>query len=123
MGPETPPDPSPDDAIRHAARLVLEAARSLAEDAGGGDVARFGSAARRLSAVLEAGPGRAEILAASPYVIGRSGRARTIVEMIEHEAGDDESRLRLAKLLMRALVWEPAGPGPRGPESRHPGPG
>jgi hypothetical protein len=120
MGPETLPDPSPHDGIRHAARLVLEAARSLAEDAAGGDAARFGPVARQLSDVLGDGAGRAEILAGSPYVVERSGRARTIVEMIEHVAGDDESRLRLARLLMRALIWEPAGSGPRGTGSRPP---
>ena len=74
-------------------------------------------------AFLGAGPGRAEILGGSPYVIERSGRARTIVEMIEHEAGDDEWRLRLSKLLLRALVWEPAGSGSRGPGSRQFDPG
>jgi hypothetical protein len=102
------PETSPDDPLRDAARLVIQAARSLAEGATGPDAAWYGSAARDLSAGLAGGPGRAEILAASPYVIERSGRPRTIVEMIEHEAGGDEARLRLARLLLRALAWEPA---------------
>ena len=44
---------------------------------------------------------------ASPAVTETSGRVRTLVEMIEKDEADDTYRLRLAKLLLRALLWRP----------------
>ena len=70
--------------------------------------ARYRLAADRLARALESPRvGRSRLLLASPAVLERSGRSRTLVEMIEAEPDDDEARLRLAKLLLRALVWRP----------------
>jgi hypothetical protein len=47
---------------------------------------------------------------ASPAVTEMSGRSRTLIEMIEmieDSSDDDAYRLRLAKLLLRALLWRP----------------
>jgi hypothetical protein len=105
---EIPPETSPDDPSREAARLVMEAALSLAHGTAG-DSARYRSVAESLAESLAARRDRGGLLAASPYVVERSGRVRTVVEMIEHEEGDDEALLRLARLLLRALEWHPPG--------------
>jgi hypothetical protein len=94
-----------------AANLVHDAALTLAEVATApDDAARYLEVAVRLSVALESRPSRPQVLAASPRIIERSGRVRTVVEMIEAEPGDDESRLRLVTLLLRALIWEPPDP-------------
>jgi hypothetical protein len=88
----------------------MEAALSLADEATG-DSARYRSVAESLADALAARRDRIGILAASPYVVERSGRVRTVVEMIEHEAGDDAALARLSKLLLRALEWQPSSRG------------
>jgi hypothetical protein len=96
-----------------AAALVHDAALTLAEDADvAADRGRYLGVAVRLGMVLDVRSTRAQILMASPYVVERSGRVRTLVEMIEDEPGDDASRLRLVTLLLRALTWSPADSTP-----------
>ena len=100
---------------RTAAIIVRDAAGALAEEAReAADVARFLLAADRISAVLGSPQaGRQRFLLASPALTERSGRNRTLIEMIEAEPGDDDYRFRLAKLLFRALLWRPeAFPSP-----------
>jgi hypothetical protein len=98
-------------AIFPAANLVHDAALRLAEVAAApDDAARYLEVAVALGVALESRPSRREILAASPRVVERSGRVRTVVEMIEDEPGDDQSRLRPVTLLLRALIWEPPDP-------------
>jgi hypothetical protein len=72
-----------------------------------GDPSRYRSVAVSLANALANRRNRPGILAASPYVVERSGRVRTLVEMIEHEVGDDASLIRLSRLLLRALEWHP----------------
>jgi hypothetical protein len=105
MARRTPAGPA-DVAARRAARLVMEAALSLANETTG-DPSRYRSVAESLAAALAARRRRLGILTASPYVVERSGRVRTVVEMIEHEAGDDAALARLSTLLLRALEWQP----------------
>jgi hypothetical protein len=93
------------------ADLVHDAALELAGRAGdASDRDRYLEVAVRMGIALEARTTRAIILAASPSLVERSGRVRSLVEMIEDEPGDDASRFRTAKLLMRALIWDPAHP-------------
>jgi hypothetical protein len=91
------------------AALVHDAALTLADDAADtADRDRYLGVAVRLGMVLDACSSRDQILAASPYVVERSGKVTTVVEMIEYEPGNEAARLRLVTLLMRALLWEPA---------------
>jgi hypothetical protein len=99
---ERSPDPS-----LLAARLIVMAARSLANDhTVTVDASLCRAAAASLAGAL-ARPlvHRADILAASPFVVERSGRSKTLVEMIENEDGDDAAKIRLARLLLRAIDW------------------
>jgi hypothetical protein len=98
-----PPD------LRLAAIIVRDAAEALAEEArDASDAARYLLAADRISTVLDSPrSGRERFLLASPALTERSGRNRTLIEMIEAEPADDDYRLRLAKLLFRALLWRP----------------
>ncbi|WP_435011996.1 hypothetical protein P12x_006109 (plasmid) [Tundrisphaera lichenicola] len=96
--------PLSDHRLRRSATLVRDEARALA-DADPADAGRYRQAASGLEAALRDGGNRETILRVSPFVIERSGRFRTIVEMIEDEPGDDEARRRLARLLLRALEW------------------
>jgi hypothetical protein len=98
--------------VRRAAQIVSEAAEALADEASeANDVSRYLLAADRLTAVLDSPrSGRRRLLMASPVVTESSGRTRTLVEMIEmidDEHADDAYRLRLAKILLRALPWHP----------------
>jgi hypothetical protein len=95
-----------------AATTIHDAALTLADSVDDSDRDRYLKVAVRLGATLEAQPTRSQVLAASPYVLERSGRIRTLVEMIEEESGDDATRLRLAILLMRALAWDHTFPVP-----------
>jgi hypothetical protein len=94
-------------------RIAAGIAREAAEELAGVDLlspesARYLLAAERFARALESpGVSRSRLLKASPAVLERSGRTRTLVEMIAAEPDDDEARLRLAKLLLRALVWLP----------------
>ncbi len=92
-----------------AARIVQKAAELLAEEASEArEVSRYLLVADRISAVLESSrPSRQRVLKTSPALIESSGRSRTLIEMIEAEPGDEDARLRLAKLLFRALLWQP----------------
>jgi hypothetical protein len=92
-----------------AASIVRDAAEVLAEEAlEASESARFRLSADRLTAAIGSPQvGRSRLLVASPALTERSGRNRTLVEMIEAEPGNDDDRLRLAKLLFRALVWRP----------------
>jgi hypothetical protein len=95
-----------------AASTVHDAALTLAADSQ--DVRsrdRYLSVAVNLADAMLGPPDRSRILAASPRVQERGGRTRTLVEMIEAEPVDDSARYRLAMLLMRALIWDPADPG------------
>jgi hypothetical protein len=94
-----------------AAALVHDAALTLALDASdAAQCQRYLGVAARLGLTLEEQPCRPAILAASPRVVERSGRVRTLVEMIEDQPGDDASRSRLVMLLLRALIWDEADP-------------
>jgi hypothetical protein len=97
------------DELRIAARIVQQAAEALAvESTDPRDSARYLLAARRIAAVLNSHqPSRQRILESSPALTENSGRSRTLIEMIEAEPGDDRDRLRMAKLLFRALLWRP----------------
>jgi hypothetical protein len=92
-----------------AANIVRDAADELAEatlDAS--ESARYRVAADRLAAVLGSPRvGRLRLLGASPALTERSGRNRTLVEMIGEDPGEIDARVRLAKLLLRALRWRP----------------
>jgi hypothetical protein len=94
-------------------RIAAAIARKAAEELAGVDLispesARYLLAAERLARALESPEiGRSRLLQASPAVLEPSGRTRTLVEMIAAEPDDDEARLRLAKLLLRALIWRP----------------
>lgn len=92
-----------------AATIVRDAAESLAdEEADAHAVARYLLVADRLDEVLGSPEvSRRRILLASPALNEMSGRNRTLVEMIEAEPVDDDTQLRLAKLLLRALIWRP----------------
>jgi hypothetical protein len=94
-----------------AARIVQKAAEALASESSEvAVISRYLLAADRISAVLDSPrPGRQRLLKASPALTERSGRSRTLIEMIEAEPDedDDETRFRLAKLLFRALIWNP----------------
>jgi hypothetical protein len=94
---------------RQAAEIVQAAAEALASEVSEAqEVARYLLAADRLATALESRQiGRERLLTASPAVIESSGNSRTLVEMIEAEPGDMATRLRIAKLLFRALVWLP----------------
>jgi hypothetical protein len=99
-----------------AATIVRDAADSIANDETDPQaVASYLRAADRLDEALnspEISPRR--ILRASPALTERSGRVRTLVEMIEAEPVEDHARLRLAKLLFRSLIWHPESfPGRR----------
>ena len=95
--------------LQTAARIVCQAARELAEDTVElAEASRYLLAADRLAQTLAASPPTfRDILLSSPALTELSGRSRTLVEMIEAETGDEVSRLRLAKLLFRALIWRP----------------
>jgi hypothetical protein len=90
-----------------AARLIITAARSLCSDSTvfiADDRCRaVAEALTRALAVPHAR--RADILDASPSIFDPSGRIKTLVEMIEEEDGDDAAKLRLARLLLRAIEW------------------
>ncbi len=92
-----------------AAGIVRDAAQALAEEAlDSFDAARYHSLANRLARVLESPrAGRQRLLLTSPALTERSGRNRTLIDMLEDDPGDAAARLRLAKLLLRALVWRP----------------
>jgi hypothetical protein len=92
-----------------AARIVQSAAEALAQETSAmADISRFLFAADRIAAVLESPrPTRQRLLLSSPAVTERSGRSRSLIEMIEADPGDETSRFRLAKLLFRALLWRP----------------
>ena len=90
-----------------AGHVAAMAARSLIDDATiVADARRLDAVDRSLSAAL-ADPDalRADILDASPFVVERSGRVRTLVEMIEDDEAQGAERLRLAMLLLRAIEW------------------
>jgi hypothetical protein len=95
--------------FRLAAEIVLTAAEALAvESSDNREASRYLLAADRLSAELDKPKvTHSRLLLASPAVTENSGRNRTLVEMIEAEPGDGASRLRIAKLLFRAIVWRP----------------
>jgi len=95
--------------LRLAAAIVQAAAEALATEATESrEASRYLLAADRLSAALDSPrTNRHRVLRASPAVTEQSGRFRTLIEMIESEPGDDASRIRLAKLLFRALLWRP----------------
>jgi hypothetical protein len=94
-----------------SADLVHDAALELAGRAGdASDRDRYLEVAVRLGVALEARTTRAIVLEASPHLVERSGRVRSLVEMIEDEPGDEASRFRTAQILMRALIWDPAHP-------------
>jgi hypothetical protein len=100
-----------------AASIVRDAAEALADEAReASESARYLLAAGRLESAL--GSPRVagqRLLLASPALTDSAGRNRTLVEMIEEDPGDDADRLRLAKLLFRALIWRPETmPAPRG---------
>jgi hypothetical protein len=105
MARRTPAELAANAAARRAARLVMGASLSLAHETTG-DSSRYRSVAVSLANALAARRNRHGILAASPYVVERSGRVRTLVEMIEHEVGNDAALIRLSRLLLRALDWE-----------------
>ena len=48
---------------------------------------------------------RSLLLYASPRVVERSGRVKTLIEMLEQEAGDSAYLARLARLLLRSIQW------------------
>lgn len=103
-----PPHASPE--LLLAASIVRDAAEELANEAReSSESARYLFAADRLATLLESpqnDPTR--LYQASPAVTEQSGRNRTLIEMIEAaEPDDDAYRLRLAKLLFRALIWRP----------------
>jgi hypothetical protein len=95
--------------LRRAAAIARDAAGSLAgERVPSREGARYLLAADRLSQALELPQiSRYRLQMASPAVLEASGRTRTLLDMIEAEPDDDEARLRLAKLLLRALLWQP----------------
>ena len=92
-----------------AAGIVRDAAEALADEArDASESARYIYAADRLATALGSPRvGRQRLLTASPALTERSGRNRSLVEMIEAEPDDDDHRPRLAKLLFRALLWRP----------------
>ena len=104
------PSPAPDP-LRLAARIARDAAESLANEATDPrEVDRYLLAAGRLSSALDSPlAGRRRLMMASPAVTETTGQVRTLVEMIEmiEDEADDTYRLRLARLLLRALVWRP----------------
>jgi hypothetical protein len=89
------------------ARLIIEAAQSLQDD----PTITVNSAwcqaiADSLTEVLDnPETQRPEILATPPYILGQDGQAKTLVEMIEHDEGNDPAKLRLTRLLLRVLDW------------------
>jgi hypothetical protein len=95
--------------LRHAAAIARDAAEFLAgEPVPTREAARYLLAADRLTQALELPQiSRHRLLMASPAVLERSGRSRTLIDMIDAEPDDDAARLRLAKLLLRALIWQP----------------
>jgi hypothetical protein len=97
--------PSPE--LRLAADTVLAAAEALAEETSEvAQASRYLGVAERISRELESPQAnRQRLLMASPAVTEMSGCSRTLIEMIEAEPGDEAYRLRLAKLLLRALNW------------------
>jgi hypothetical protein len=92
-----------------AAQIVRDAAEVLADEArDASQSGRYLLAADRLNMQLGSlRVARRRLILASPALIERSGRTRSLVEMIEAELSDDDYRLRLAKLLFRALIWRP----------------
>jgi hypothetical protein len=92
-----------------AASIVRDAAEALAEESReAAESARYFFAADRLDMALGLlRVGRRRLILASPALKERSGRTRSLVEMIEAETGDDDARFKLAKLLFRALIWRP----------------
>ncbi len=99
---------APQELLR-AARIVRDAAEALAAETHmTSETSRYLLAADRIAAVLESPrPSRLRLLLTSPALTERSGQSRTLIEMIEAETSDDANRLRLAKLLFRALIWRP----------------
>ncbi len=97
------------DSLIHAAQIVRDAADSLGSEVEDlTESARYFLAADRIAAALRpARVDRRRLLGASPALVERSGRTRTLVEMIEAEPEDDAAQFRLARLLFRALLWEP----------------
>jgi hypothetical protein len=93
----------------HSAGIVRDAAQALAEERfDTPESARFRHVADRLTSALNSSRrGQGGLLMISPAVTERSGRNRTLLEMIAEDPGDDETRFRLAKLLLRALSWRP----------------
>jgi hypothetical protein len=99
--------PPSHDPCRLAAGQIIVAANSLIGDPTIViDRCRCRAIARALAGAL-ANPHarRADILAASPFVIERSGRDKTLVEMIEEDESEGAAKLRLARLLLRAIEW------------------
>jgi hypothetical protein len=106
-GLEAVPTERSSERCRSTGHLILMATRSLIDDETVViDVGHCRDIARALADVLKnSSASRGMILAASPFVIERSGRVKTLVEMIE-QAGDDEAaNFQLARLLLRALEW------------------
>jgi hypothetical protein len=92
-----------------SASLVRDAAEALAEEAlESSEASRYHLVADRLNTALGSPRvDRRRLLMTSPALTERSGRTRTLVEMIEADECDDAYRFRLAKLLFRALPWQP----------------
>jgi hypothetical protein len=99
----------PSTELRHSAEIVVAAAEDLANEASvASEASRYLLAADRISTVLDsASASRERLLQASPAVTESSGQSRTLIEMIEADPSDDAYRLRLAKILFRALIWRP----------------
>jgi hypothetical protein len=101
-----------------AAAIARDAAEEMAAEArDASDSARYLRLAERLTTLLGSDQvDRRRLLLASPAVTERSGANRTLLEMIEiAEPDDDAYRLRIARLLLRALAWRPETfplPGP-----------
>ena len=95
--------------LRLASSIVLASAEALADDLSDArEASRFLLVADRLSALLESPTTpRQRFLEASPSLVEQSGRHRTLIEMVEADQGDYSDRLRLAKVLFRALIWRP----------------
>ena len=99
--------PQPADHRSIAARQIVAAARSLLTDMAV-DVDRGRCLAVALAiedALADPDASACDILSASPFVVERSGRVRTLVEMVEADESQGEERFRLARLLLRAIEW------------------
>ena len=95
--------------LRLASRIVRDAAKALAAEAREtSEAARYLMVADRITKIVDSPrTSRQQLVLASPALTERSGRRRSLIEMIEEDPGDDGYRLRLAKILFRALIWRP----------------